>query len=84
MDEQRQRRRETATGALAPDHDASGIDAELARVSMQELERREAIFERRRIRVLGREPVVDADDDDVESLGEASAELSSCCADPRT
>ena len=69
--QQRQRGGQTGAGAGAADGDACGVDVGLAG---EPLQRGVAVFQRRRERVFGCEPVLHRDDDDVELIGDPAAE----------
>jgi len=56
-------RREMGAGAVAGDGDPVRVDVELARMRECPFDRDSRVLVRRRIRMLGRAPIVDADDD---------------------
>ena len=58
----RRRGRQVAARAVAPERDARGVGPEFVRVTLRPPKRRERVFQSGRERVLGREPVVHAED----------------------
>src|SRR6185503_8262358 len=66
-------RREVAARAVATDRDAVAVAAEAVRVVGDPVQRGSGVDDRRGELVLGREAVVDADDDDMPEVREHSA-----------
>ena len=72
---QRDHGREIAAGAVAADRQAAGIDAEAGRVGCDPARGRDGVVDGGRELVLGRQPVIDRNDDAARGVGERAADL---------
>ena len=75
LEPQGQRRNKVSARAVAGDREARAVSAECVRIGGCPSPRGLDVVERRGIHVLGREPVIDRDDDRAESVGEDTAKL---------